>query len=120
MKILRKAAFLAVPPGALFASGDRWHFGGLEVKGDTIDLDDEPVGYWSRSLEWIESDGNTGDERDHFIRLDKMLAEGVCFPLNDSEDKTLPVEDDTLFLIYEDADLDALIALATAAKVQRA
>lgn len=116
MKVLNGAAFLVLPEGVIFAEGKRWYFGELQIKAETIIVDGRASGYWSQRLAWIESDGMTGDERDQFVRLDLMADNGASFPLNVSQEKTLPLADDAVFLVYEDADLDALAMAAVRAK----
>lgn len=108
MKILSRQDFLVLPEGAIFAAGTKWNFGGLEVKGETIEIGGERCGYWSLCLEWIDSDGDVSGEKGQWYRLDKMLADGASYPLDEGYTKCLPVDDDTLFLVYEATDLIAL------------
>lgn len=116
MRVLKAEDFLSLPEGVVFAQGKQWYFDGIAVKGETVVIDGRPRGFWYRQLDWIESDGTTGDDRDSLVRLDLMLYGGSSFPLDESYTKDLPVDEDTVFLVYEDADLDQLSAIALTAK----
>lgn len=116
MKVLDKAAFLALPEGVFFAEGKEWYFNGLSIKGETVIVDGQRRGYWYQSLEWIDGNGCTNDEFDDFVILARMKEQGSSHPLNVSYSKMLPADEDALFLVYEDDDLDKLIGMAKMAK----
>ena len=113
MRIYRRAAFLKLPPGTIYAKGMPWVFDGIEVKGDTIGDD------WScLSLIWIESN----DDADHWAKLDDMLERGDSVPMQSSYSRDGCFDKDALFLVAERDDLlkmrdmiDAAIAVSEAA-----
>ena len=103
MRVYRRAEFLKLPEGTLFAKGKPWYWGELSVKGETWTND-----FLALGLEWIEAgNGDIGDTSEMF---DRMLAEGVSAPMQNSGGRDGCFDDADLFLVYELDDLRQLAA----------
>lgn len=105
MRIVNRKAFLAMPPGTVYAEGQPFAFGHWEVKGDTCGPND----WFSADLSAyaIESTGS-GDLRD---KQEAMLADGASFPMDfDCIGRNGIYEDKSIFAILEPDDIRALIA----------
>lgn len=87
---------MKLPAGILFASGRRWYFTGMQVKGETISTD-----FQSRQLDWVAAN----DSGEAFDRLEEMLSSGVSYPINEAFGRDGRFDDDDIFLVYEEADL---------------
>lgn len=102
MRILRKAEFLRMPIGTLFARGKPWAFEQLSVKGESLHNSDD---FFAMDLVSIKSDGSS----EWVERLDKMLETGVSYPLEtDGYGRDGCFDSEDLFLVYELADLQDL------------
>lgn len=100
MKIYRRAAFLALPAGTIYAKGKPWCFEDLSVKGETWMND-----FLTMGLVWIESGGST----ETVDRLEEMIDSGASYPMEtDGFGRDGCFDNDDLFLVYEKADLEAL------------
>lgn len=112
MRIVDRAAFMALPAGTLFAKiPEPIVIRGLHVKGDTITAQD------GRAIDWADLDlaqwrsHDTGEWVERF----EMLTEGVSFPMEDAYGRDGMFSDGDQFLIYERADLLNLRAIIDAA-----
>lgn len=108
MKIVNRSQFLQLPPGTLYAPGQRWAFDGLCVKGETLPNNED----WSyRTLVWIDSEGDA----DQWQKLEQMLEKGTSEPLARYYNRDGSFDPQAIFLIYEPADLSALKAVIATA-----
>lgn len=98
MRIYRRAEFLKLPEGTIYAKGKPWHFGRFRVKFDTSESGND---WWSLDPCWVAA--IRGD--DAFDRLDEMLEKGASYPMQDAIDRDGLYDEDALFLVFEPADL---------------
>ncbi|TDZ92131.1 hypothetical protein CCUG60885_04245 [Mycobacteroides salmoniphilum] len=103
MRLVKKPEFVTLPAGTLYCElREKWVFGELRLKGETISEDD----YWVRELDWIDGD----DPGEIFDRLEAMASDSsVSFPAPESYSRGGNFRDDTMFLVYERDDVVALI-----------
>jgi hypothetical protein len=123
MKIADRDEFLALPAGTWFcrqpAGGT--HVGcwdGPHVKGDTLEWDGKPgEDYWEHSLSAVDpGDSITSLGHGELAEAERrMRNEGESFPLDVAESRGL-FDYESEYLIFEPADLDVVIELATQAK----
>jgi hypothetical protein len=97
MRIYRRKEFLELPEGTIYAKGEPWCFGPLEIKHDTTDYGD----WWSLDPCWIEAN----DSSEAVDRLDQMLEHGASYPMQDAISRDGLHEADALFLVFEKDDL---------------
>lgn len=109
MRLVKRQEFLALPPGTLYAKlQEPWVFQGLALKSDTIMHGDKPGDFWSISLDWIEAD-DTGMALD---RLDAMRSDPtLSYPMEWAPTRGSDFDDNSVYLVYEHADTQALITL---------
>ena len=99
MRVYRRAGFLKLPEGTLFAKGKPWYWGELSVKGETWTND-----FLALGLQWIEAD-SSGDASE---MLDRMLEEDISAPLQTSGGRDGCFDDADLFRVDELDDLRKL------------
>lgn len=104
MRIYRRAEFMALPEGVLFAKGKPWYFESLHVKGETISWDGGRGDFTLRDLVWVDGHGSAGSA----LALDMMLEAGASYPLETLYGRDGCFDEEDLFLVYEAADLRAL------------
>lgn len=114
MKIYRRAAFLELPAGVIYAKGKPWHFNDLAQKHETI-LDDNgtAMDFTYVDLVAIKMGHDSGE---YFARLDRMLEAGESYPMEDDLSRDGCFDDEDLFLVYEAADLQRLTAIVGSAR----
>src|SRR4051812_22218193 len=108
MRIYRRNAFLALPPGVVYCQDEEYTFSGLRIKDRTIH-DDLGV-----AIDWLFLDLQDIDAESSAQREDRygdMYERGVSYPLNTLLERDGMFDPDPLFLVYEPDDLRALIAL---------
>jgi hypothetical protein len=108
MRLYRRDAFLALPPGVVYCQGERWIFTRACIKDRTIH-DDLGV-----AIDWLfldpqDIDAESSAQRED--RYDDMAERGVSYPLNTLLERDGMFNPDDFFLVYEADDLRALIAL---------
>lgn len=106
MKIYRRAQFLNLPAGTIYAKGEQWCFDGFSVKADTISND-----WVCLSPMWIEANG----EDEQWERLNAMLEDGAAFPMDTIYGRDGTFNDEQIFLVPDRADLEKLRAIIDAA-----
>jgi len=99
MKILNRADFLKLPPGTLYCQGERWAFGPLAVKGETLDND---WSYWK--LSWPGGKLSNKAAKS----LDELLETGASFSAFSASGRDGNFDPDAIFLVLELRDLLAL------------
>jgi len=99
MRVLRCKDFLDLPAGTLYCKGAEWHFGDMQVKGETFDND-----WFTRTLNWPLAQ-DTGEA---INKLETSLNGGSGFSLEDAESRDGCFDPDALFLVYEEKDLREL------------
>lgn len=108
MKIVNKSEFYQLPAGTLYCNYKPCIFYDLHVKGDTIyDEDKNPVDFIYESLV-----GNIkADSSDEFFTiLNNVEAFGNSIELDfDCSERDGLYEDEQLFAIYEQKDIDGFI-----------
>lgn len=100
---------MAFPSGTLFAPlQERWVFGELAVKGETIlGGDGRPIDFWLRLLDW--PDASSSEEA--VVILEEMAADSsLSVPVNSAEQRHGMYDDDEVFMVYEPTDTAALVA----------
>jgi hypothetical protein len=109
MRIYRRDAFLALPPGVVYCQDEEYTFSGLRIKERTIHDDlGVAIDWFYREPQDIDSDDS--DQRDR--RLEEMRASSeVSYPLDTCLMRDGMFDPDALFLVYEPDDLRALSAL---------
>lgn len=109
MRIYNRTDFMELPAGTIYAKGKQWHFDELNVKGDTIRLDDGTGCDWAcRDLIFNIEHTNGGD---CFLAAAEMLETGRGFPLDDAYGRDGCYDDEDVFLVYDPPDLLALAKL---------
>lgn len=99
MRLIRRAEFLTMPPGTFYCACDRqWVFENLCIKRDTCGND-----WWYTPLDTPENEGTD----DWIDGLDEMLA-GSTRPVEQDWSRDGGFNPETLFLVYERADLEVL------------
>jgi hypothetical protein len=108
---MKRQEFLRLPTGTLFSPMlQKWVFGELSVKGETLDLGNEVGDFLELGLNWIDGT-DTGEVCD---RLDAMLADSsVSYPLQSAYGREGLFDNDMVYLVYEKADVAALMAELT-------
>jgi hypothetical protein len=108
MRLVKRQELMTLPSGTLFAACHQpWVFGDLELKLDTIVRDGQNADFWVRTLAWVDAD-DTGMALD---RLDAMAADStVSHPVDEVASRHGLYDDDRLYLVYEPADTQSLIA----------
>ncbi len=101
MKILRRADFLKLPEGTIFAKGKPWYFENLSIKADSLFLEGGGNDFLCLSLPWVEA----SDSGQAMSRLDEMLETGVSYPMEDSYGRDGCFDDEEVFLVLEEDDL---------------
>lgn len=99
MRIRRRAEFLALPTGTIYAKGKPWCFDGLSVKSDT----------WGN--DWLTLSPMWVDDSD----LEAMLESGASSPMQEIYERDGCFDEDEIFLVMERADLERLRAMVDAA-----
>lgn len=108
MRVYSKRQFVELPAGTLYHPGVKWLFGDLTVKGRSRGDD-----WYGRPLGWVTAH----DNGEAFDRLEEMVSTGASYPLDQSYAMNMRDEDDTVFLVYEAADLDVLSAAVEGARI---
>jgi hypothetical protein len=103
MKIVNREAFLAMPPGTLFAKFDPHAFGEVQIKADTCGND-----FVCNSL--IPGFEGCIESGDYFSVLDRMMDGEGSPPLEyDSYGRDGQFDRDQLFAVFEPRDVKALM-----------
>lgn len=100
MKIVDRKTFLDLPEGTIFASGKRWVFGGLCVKGESL-IFDTGNDYTFNDPHWVDAD----DSGEAIDRLEEMLQNGVSYPMEDAYGRDGCFESEEIYMIFETDDL---------------
>ncbi len=103
MKIVNRAEFLKLPENTLFSKYRVCCFGELEIKGKSY-----PNDFMSQEI----NSAIRCDNSDEFLRqLEQARAEGVSLSMDfDVEGRDGLFENDQLFAVWEDEDVEELIA----------
>lgn len=111
MRLVNRQELMKFPPKTLFCEmHQRWVFGGLQLKMDTIVIGGQNYDFWVQTLDWPEAH-DTGEAIE---RLEEMVADsGVSYPVEPALVRHGLYDDDRLYLVYEPADTEALIASLT-------
>lgn len=96
-----------LPAGVIFSCGKPCYFEGFFVKGETMGND-----FTQRSLDDFEAP-DSGDWADNF---DDMLENNVSVPIDKDYGRQGLFDDEHIFLVYEDDDLDNLLETINEAK----
>lgn len=103
MKIVSVESLMKLPEGTLFCEDvtGNLEFGQIQKKGETIVIDGQNAGYYSASLDDFDPGNN-----DVFERLKQMASdESQTEALDPGMSKTLPIETDKMYLVYQTDDL---------------
>jgi hypothetical protein len=108
MRLVKRPELMQLPAGTLFCElHEPWVFGGLTVKHDTLVWNGKNSDFWTRQLDWPDAD-DTGEALD---RLEEMAADSnVSYPVEEAHGRHGLYDDDRFYLVYEQADAEALIA----------
>lgn len=107
MRLVKRWEFMQLPVGTLFAPMvQKWVFGELSVKGETLDYGNETGDFLELGLTWIDGD----DAGQVCNRLDEMLADSsVSYPLQTAYGREALFDADMVYLVYEPADAAGLL-----------
>lgn len=108
MRLVKRQELMTFPSGTLFCElQQEWVFGGLQLKLDTLVNLGENVDFWVHALDWTEAH-DTGEAIE---RLEKMASDSsVSYPLEEAFSRHGLYDDDRFYLVYEQADTDALLS----------
>lgn len=106
MRVYRRAEFMKLPEGTIYARGKKWHFDTFSIKGSTFGND---WAVWSPM--WVKSD----DSGEAMHRLEEMLETGVSYPMETDYGRDGRFDDEDLFLVLEVGDLIDLEAAVSRA-----
>ncbi len=108
MRLVKRQELMTLPGGTLFCElQQKWVFGGLQLKMETIVTLGKNRDFWVQPLDWPEAD-DTGMAVD---RLDEMARDSnVSYPIEQANSRHGLYDDDQLYLVYEKADTDALLS----------
>jgi len=111
MRLVKRKEFVRLPAGTLFAPMmQKWVFGELSVKGGSLDFGNETDDFLELGLNWIDGD----DTYQVCERLDEMLADSsVSYPLQSAYGREGLFDPDMVYLVYEPADVAALVSEIT-------
>jgi hypothetical protein len=105
MKIVNRTQFLAMPPGVIFSTGEKWAFFEWRMKGETSGTND----FFYTSLDWSAFDYGSTDE--FLDKLDECLDKGSSLPLMfDGIERDGMYDDKALFAVMEYKDILAFVA----------
>ena len=103
MKIIDRAAFLALPAGILYSKYEPCIFGPLEIKGETL-----PSGHDFGCQQIADAIDCTGSG--NFIEKCELMEEGISASVDlDCQGRDGCFDAHQLFAVWEPADLAALI-----------
>ena len=105
MKLYNRTDFLKLPEGTIFCKGKPYYFEDLSVKGESL-----PNDFIYLGLQWIDSNGE-----DDCAKLDDMLYEGESCPLQTAYGRDGCFNDEDIFLVYEDKDIENIMSHLDAA-----
>lgn len=97
MKVFRRKEFLKLPPGTFYCQGERWAFGNICVKFDTLGHND----WVYLNFDSIEAFSSIEESE----LLDEMLDAETSHPLSESAGRDGLFDQDAIFLVYEREDL---------------
>lgn len=102
MRVYNKKDFLKLKPGTFFCKGKPWFFDGFSIKGESLEND-----FFYTDLCMIGA--NSTNEL--FDNLPDSLQNGKSFFINQDVSKDGVFDDEDLFLVYEDKDLEFIESL---------
>lgn len=98
MRVYRRAEFLKLPAGTMYAKGEPWALGSLNIKGDTVWNNQD----WATMDPCWVSGQDTGECRS---RLEAMLEDGASFPMETEYTRDGCFDESEVFLVFEADDL---------------
>jgi hypothetical protein len=115
MRLMKRPELMTMPAGTLFAElHQEWVFGGLQLKGDTFQINGENFDFWVRQIDWPDNQ-DTGEAID---RLEEMAQDStISYPIESAYGRHGLYDDERLYLVYEPADTQALIADLTQGQI---
>lgn len=99
MKIYKRAEFLKLPPGTIYAKGKPQYFGNLSVKGETLGND-----WITLDLVWFEAANDAEIDE----RFDAMLEKGASYPMESAYGRDGCFDEEEAFLVWQRGDLQTL------------
>lgn len=106
MRVYTRQEFLKLPEGTVYCKGQPWAFGGINIKGETIAASDgRLIDWYYLDPEWIDAH----DSGEAGARLDEMLSTGASYPMQDAIGRDGCFDENEVFLVYEDADIQKLV-----------
>jgi hypothetical protein len=100
MKIYNRKEFLQLPEGTIFCKGVKWCFDNMSIKGNSWDDD-----FLYVDLCYIDAQ-DTGQWVD---RLEDSLKNGTSYPINNNTARDGLFDECSIFLVFENKDLEFLI-----------
>lgn len=95
---------MKLPEGIFYAKGEKWYFGDIMMKGETVSNEGRNIDWYQSSFNWV--DGN--DTGECIYRLEEMKNNGASYPMQDNICRDGMFEDTEIFLVYEKSDLEKL------------
>lgn len=102
MRVVDRETFLTLPAGTVYAKGQPIHWHGLQIKGESLQDD-----WYYLNPCWIAS----SEDEDPVEAMDRAIQDGQSRPMEDAFGRDGMFDSKDLFLIFEPADLQELIAL---------
>lgn len=99
MKIYSRSAFLQLPEGTLFCKGKPWYWGTLMLKGESL-----PNDFIYRDLCWVDAESSSEATE----AFEEMLTQGVSVPMESAYGRDGCFDNDDIFLVFEEPDLEQL------------
>ena len=110
MKIVNRTQFLAMPPGVIFATGDRWALFEWRMKGENSGSND----FFYHPLDWASYDNQSSE--DMVDIAEACLSNGTSVTLEfDDIARDGMYDDDAIYAVMEAGDIAALIAVLSKA-----
>lgn len=100
MKIVNRKDFLQLPAGTIFCKGVKWCFDNLSVKGHS----------WENDFLYVDLCNIDATDSGQWVdRLEDSLRNGTSYPINNNAARDGIFDEDAIFLIFEEKDLNFLI-----------
>lgn len=100
MRVYNRKGFLQLPDGTIFCKGTRWCFDNLSIKGHS----------WEDDFLYVDLCNIDANESGQWVdRLEDSLSNGTSYPINNQAARDGLFDEDAIFLVFEEKDLEFLI-----------
>jgi len=109
MRIYNRKEFLKLPNGTIFCKGTKWCFDNISVKDDS----------WENDFLYVYLCDIEANNSDQLIdRLEDSLSNGTSYPITNHTLRDGMFDEDAIFLVFEEKDLEFLINIMKASIVK--